>query len=191
MKLGNANESLTKYTCCIQSKRKYNIHSYNNFIQHHDLDLRVVTWIQDCVKMSQWNNNFSLNMELGAAVVEWLSSWLAEQEVRSSIPGLATWISEIGYLLLPGQDMAEIPLKQHWSSIQPTKQTTKYGVAQRKLNRVKNMAPASIKLILHVQWFWPQSCDPSSHIYVMSYKFKVSVQTVELGVQARAVNVYC
>ena len=29
---------------------------------------------------------------VGAAVVEWLSSWLAEQEDRGSIPGLATWI---------------------------------------------------------------------------------------------------
>ena len=29
---------------------------------------------------------------LGAAVVESLSSWLAEQEDRGSIPGLATWI---------------------------------------------------------------------------------------------------
>ena len=28
----------------------------------------------------------------GAAVAEWLSSWLAGQEVRGSIPGLATWI---------------------------------------------------------------------------------------------------
>ena len=28
----------------------------------------------------------------GAAVAEWLSSWLAEQEVRGWIPGLATWI---------------------------------------------------------------------------------------------------
>ena len=31
----------------------------------------------------------------GAAVVKWLSSWLAEQEVRGSIPGLAATISEI------------------------------------------------------------------------------------------------
>ena len=29
---------------------------------------------------------------VGAAVVVWLSSWLAEQEDRGSIPGLATWI---------------------------------------------------------------------------------------------------
>ena len=28
----------------------------------------------------------------GAAVAEWLSSWLAEQEDQGSIPGLATWI---------------------------------------------------------------------------------------------------
>ena len=28
----------------------------------------------------------------GAALAEWLSSWLAEQEDRGSIPGLATWI---------------------------------------------------------------------------------------------------
>ena len=26
----------------------------------------------------------------GAAVAEWISSWIAEQEVRGSIPGLAT-----------------------------------------------------------------------------------------------------
>ena len=58
--------------------------------------------------------------QLGAAVAEWLSSWLAEQEVRGSIPGLATWISEIGYLLLPSRDMAEIPLKRRKSPIQPT-----------------------------------------------------------------------
>ena len=35
------------------------------------------------------------------------SSWLAEQEVRGSILGLATTISEIGYLLLPSRDMAK------------------------------------------------------------------------------------
>ena len=29
---------------------------------------------------------------LGAAVAEWLISWLAEQEDRGSIPGLASWI---------------------------------------------------------------------------------------------------
>ena len=32
------------------------------------------------------------NITLGAAVAEWLSSWLAEQEDRGSIPDLATWI---------------------------------------------------------------------------------------------------
>ena len=58
----------------------------------------------------------------GAAMAEWLSSLLAEQEVRGSIPRLATWISEIGYLLLPNRDMAEIPLERRKSSIQPTYQ---------------------------------------------------------------------
>ena len=58
----------------------------------------------------------------GAAVAEWLSSWLAEQEVRGLILSLATLISEIGYLLLPSRHMAEIPLKRLKSSIQPTNQ---------------------------------------------------------------------
>ena len=35
---------------------------------------------------------FDFPFKQGAAVVEWLSSWLAEQEDRGSIPGLATWI---------------------------------------------------------------------------------------------------
>ena len=34
--------------------------------------------------------SFLLVAFLGAVVVEWLSSWLAEQEVRGSIPRLAT-----------------------------------------------------------------------------------------------------
>ena len=59
---------------------------------------------------------------LGAAVAEWLSSWLAEQEVRGSIPCLAIWISEIGYILLQSRDMAEIQLKRCKTPIKPTKQ---------------------------------------------------------------------
>ena len=45
---------------------------------------------------------------VGMAVVEWLSSWLAKQEVQGSIPGLTTLISETGHLLLPSRDMAEM-----------------------------------------------------------------------------------
>ena len=48
-------------------------------------------------------------------------SWLADQEVRGSIPGLAATISEIGFLLLQGRDMAEISVKRRKSSKQPTK----------------------------------------------------------------------
>ena len=68
--------------------------------------------------------------KLGAAVAEWLSSWLVEQEVRGSIPRLATRISEIGYLPLPSRDMAEIPLKRRKSSIEPTNQP--YGKLEGK-----------------------------------------------------------
>ena len=35
---------------------------------------------------------FIITAILGTAVAEWLSAWLVEQEVRGSIPGLATWI---------------------------------------------------------------------------------------------------
>ena len=59
----------------------------------------------------------------GAAVLEWLSSWFAEQEVWGSIPGLAAaTISKIGYLLLPSRHVAEILLKRRGSSKQPTNQ---------------------------------------------------------------------
>ena len=37
-----------------------------------------------------------------------------------SIPRLATWILEIGYLPLPSRDMAEIPLTRRKSAVQPT-----------------------------------------------------------------------
>ena len=55
-------------------------------------------------------------------MVKWLSSWLVEQVVWGSISGLATTISEIGYLLLPSHDMAERSLRQCKSSKQPTNQ---------------------------------------------------------------------
>ena len=55
-------------------------------------------------------------------MVQWFSSRLAEQEIRGSITGLAALIAEIGYLLLPSRDIAEIPLKRRKSSIRPTNQ---------------------------------------------------------------------
>ena len=69
-----------------------------------------------------WEGGWIVTAFEGAVVVEWLSSWLAEQEVRSSIPVLTTWISKIGYLLLPSRDMAERLLQLRKSSIQPTNQ---------------------------------------------------------------------
>ena len=41
--------------------------------------------------LSRYHRHFLLRWE-GAEVAEWLSSWLAEQEDRGSIPRLATWI---------------------------------------------------------------------------------------------------
>ena len=76
--------------------------------------------------------HFSPSWIMEAAVAHWLSSWLAEQGVRGSIPRLATWISEIGYLPLPSRDMAEIPLKRRKSSIQPTNRVELYKRNSRK-----------------------------------------------------------
>ena len=74
----------------------------------------------------------------GAAVVLWLSSWLAEQEVQGLIPGLAATIPYRlyiviycscrtlvcpSYLLLPSCNMAERLLKRHKSSKQPNQPT--------------------------------------------------------------------
>ena len=89
---------------------------------------------------------------LGAAVVEWLSSGLAEQEVRGSIPGLATWISEIGYILLPSWDMAEIPLKRRKSSMQLTNQIKIFKHVQNALKHTKfckNFVQSYDPYILH------------------------------------------
>ena len=82
-------------------------------------DFTFATLEQNCPKLYKMQ---VLNVIWGAALAEWFSSWLAKQEVRGSIPRLATWISEIGYLLLQTRDMAEIGLKPRKSSIQPTNQ---------------------------------------------------------------------
>ena len=49
---------------------------------------------------------------IGAAVAEWLSSWLAEQEDRVRFSASPLEFSEIGYLLLPSRDMAERSLNR-------------------------------------------------------------------------------
>ena len=53
-------------------------------------------------------------------VIYRLSSWLAEQGVWGSNPGLTTTMSEIGFLLLPSHDITDIMLKKgDKSSTQP------------------------------------------------------------------------
>ena len=61
-----------------------------------------------------------------------MGSWLAEQEVRGSIPGLAATISEIGYLLLPNRDMTERSLKRRKSSKTTTKQLVRLTVNRKE-----------------------------------------------------------
>ena len=73
---------------------------------------------------------FQLLFLKGAAVAEWLSSWLAEKEDRVRLPALPLEFSEIGYLLLPSRDMAKIPLKRRKSSIQPTNRYFKISKLQ-------------------------------------------------------------
>ena len=50
----------------------------------------------NCIKDAKWTMDIFVlvyyKTSRGAAVAEWLSSLLAEQEDRGSIPGLATWI---------------------------------------------------------------------------------------------------
>ena len=57
-------------------------------------------------------------MNSDGVVVKFL---LAEQEARDSIPNLTTTISEIGYLLLPSLNLAEISPKRRKSSEQQTR----------------------------------------------------------------------
>ena len=67
--------------------------------------ISIWTWlfchliVRNWVSKPQKNKDIYIYIMMGAVVAEWLSSWLAEQEDRGSIPGLPTRISEIGYLL--------------------------------------------------------------------------------------------
>ena len=88
---------------------------------------KLITF-QSHLPLSPVSFPMELSYNLGAAVVFWLNSWLAEQEVWSSIPGLAATISEIGYVLLSSRYMAERSLKRRKSSKQPTNQFLYVGM---------------------------------------------------------------
>ena len=53
-----------------------------------------------------------------------------EEEVQGSIPSPAAMISEICYFLLQSHNMAEIPLKRHYSSKQTSRETMNKYEAQ-------------------------------------------------------------
>ena len=75
-----------------------------------------------------------------------LSSWLAKQEVRGSNAGLATLISEIGYLPLPSRCMTE--RLEIFKTTQPNNNThysqlsSTVGIYNIALNGyIRNIAP--------------------------------------------------
>ena len=79
-------------------------------------------WLSICSVFLQSNSNL-LNFEVrepgrerggGRVVVTLLACGTRGPD---SIPSLAAWISEIGYLLLPSHNMADIPLARRKSSI--------------------------------------------------------------------------
>ena len=80
-------------------------------VHHSVLIIHVGLW-KHVQLMVKWIRYKPTSDELkGAAVAEWLRSWLAEQEVRGSIPGLATWIFSCVQVA--------IWLKYRWSDVNP------------------------------------------------------------------------
>ena len=69
-------------------------------------------------ELLHWKCNFPSKPYIGTAVAEWLSR-LRSKRTGVRFPASPLEFSEIGYLLLPSRDMAEIPLKRRKSSIQP------------------------------------------------------------------------
>ena len=80
-------------------KSAESVHSILRKVIHYNLKV-FVQWnfpgvFFFCEKLIRSEKSFNFHFQstyffYRAAVVEWLSSWLAEQEVRGSIPGLAT-----------------------------------------------------------------------------------------------------
>ena len=84
-------------------------HCWHSFIVSHSNDLTCCAY---CMSMKA-TYNFTMEEQR-------LLACGAKKEIRGSIPGLAATISEIGYLLLPSRDMAEISQKRRKSSKQQT-----------------------------------------------------------------------
>ena len=65
---------------------------WNLCVQLRCTKSKIVLSLFTQFRSTSYTYNIKLYLHAGAAVAEWLSSWLAEQEDRGSIPGLATWI---------------------------------------------------------------------------------------------------
>ena len=106
-----------KFGTCIWYFRSNSIGS-NDYRRHIPLDLMT----KYLIYTNMWTYNpiaptltYSHFNQMGAV-------GLRSKKSGGSIPGLATWISEIGDLLLPSRDMAELPQKRRKSLIQLTNQ---------------------------------------------------------------------
>ena len=91
---------LSIFTHIIPFKRK--------FLKSHLTWFFYCTKLQVCNKEQRWSSGQALG--------------LRSKRTGVRFPASPLEFSEIGYLLLPRRDMAEIPLKRRKSSIQPTNQ---------------------------------------------------------------------
>ena len=109
----------------------------------------------------------------GAAMAEWLSSWLAEQEDRGSIPGLATWMFR--YWLSPASKS-----RYGWKIAKSTliRKTTNQPTVILYLRVPMNIYNFHTRTTITPQWFrmstyenlWIFSSYPRTAV-IMSYAF--------------------
>ena len=115
MRVYKANQRISQLQCIctfLENKSIYRCQFLRLWIRH---------WIVYCVirketvkaSYSIQQVNFSWHI-----IIQSCNAQLVEQGVWGSIPGLATWISETGYLLIRSRDMTERLLKRRKSSIQ-------------------------------------------------------------------------
>ena len=71
-------------------------HKMQDIVSIVNVAARKLRVVEDS-KVKNWSCPLFYKYCPGAAVAEWLSSWLAEQEDRGSIPGLATWIFRVWF----------------------------------------------------------------------------------------------
>ena len=106
----------------------------------------------------------------GAVVVEWLSSWLAEQEDRGSIPGLATWVFR-DWLSPASKSRYGWKIAKSTLILKTTNQPTQGNISKVKVHTYPKPCPGHnsslpcwILIIYHtiVSWPWLRFISPRS-----------------------------